>query len=179
MRRLPDGYSITRADLHDVGELIAVNIASDTLFEGTGLIGPGDLGDHVPASVLEQAIGAREVFVLRETATGQPVGFTLTSVRGGTLYLDQISVAPEHGRQGLGRALMERVFSDGRERGFRAMSLSTFRDVPWNGPFYRSLGFREVPRDKLTDWMRDLEAAQAESLDVSKRCFMQKRLRWI
>ncbi|MEO0785552.1 MAG: GNAT family N-acetyltransferase [Pseudomonadota bacterium] len=178
MRRLPEGYSITRADLHDVADLIAVNIASDTLFADTGLIGAEDLGDHVPAHVFEQAIGANEILVLRY-ADGAPVGFTLTSVRGGTLYLDQICVHPDHGRKGLGRLLMQRVFEDARERGFKTMSLSTFRDVAWNGPFYRSLGFKEIGEPKLADWMRDLQAAQAETLDITKRCFMQKRLRWL
>lgn len=178
MRRMPDGYSITRADQSDVPALIAVNVASDTLFAETGLIRPEDLGDHVPEAVFRQAIEAREVFVIRQGATGKVVGFTLTSVRGGTLYLDQISVDPEHGRQGLGRALMERIFSDARDRGFKALTLSTFREVPWNGPFYKSLGFREIPENKLADWMLDLKAAQAESLDITKRCFMQKRLGW-
>ncbi|MEN0079122.1 MAG: GNAT family N-acetyltransferase, partial [Pseudomonadota bacterium] len=117
------------------------------------------------------------VFVVREEAA-EPVGFTLTSLRGGALYLDQISVHPGHGQKGLGRALMERVFEDARQRRFKYIILSTFRDVAWNGPFYRSLGFHELKRGELSDWMLDLEAAQAESLDTTKRCFMRKRLRW-
>lgn len=178
MRRMPDSYSITRADLTDIPALIAVNIASDTLFGDTGLIRPDDLGDHVPEPAFQQAIAAREVFAMRHGSLGSPVGFTLTSVRGGTLYLDQISVDPEHGKQGLGRALMDRVVTDAKDRGFKLITLSTFRDVPWNGPFYKSIGFREIADGKLADWMLDLKAAQAESLDITKRCFMQKRLRW-
>ncbi|MEL6567176.1 MAG: GNAT family N-acetyltransferase [Pseudomonadota bacterium] len=179
MRRVPQSYTITRADATDVPALIAVNVASDTLFADTGLIKPEDLGDHVPESVFQDAIRARDVFVMRWGEVGTVVGFTLTSVRGGTLYLDQISVHPDHGQKGLGRALMHRLLEDGRERGFKTLTLSTFKDVPWNGPFYRSLGFREIASEKLTDWMRDLEAAQAENLDISKRCFMRKRLRWL
>ncbi|MEM9739893.1 MAG: GNAT family N-acetyltransferase [Pseudomonadota bacterium] len=179
MRRLPDGYSITRADRTDVTALIEVNVASDTLFAETGLIKPEDLGDHIPETIFKQAIEAREVYVMRHGADSTPVGFTLTSVRGGTLYLDQICLHPEHGRKGLGRSLMERIKADADDRGFKWLTLSTFRDVPWNGPFYRSLGFREIAPAKLTDWMKDLEAAQAVSLDISKRCFMRKRLRWL
>ena len=27
--------------------------------------------------------------------------------------------------------------------GYERLSLTTYRDLPWNGPFYRSLGFAE------------------------------------
>lgn len=177
MPRLPDGYEITRADSEEVDVLIGVNIAGDTLFADTGLIDSAHLGEHVPADVFAEAIAGRNVFVARERAGGAIVGFTLTSERGGTLYLDQVSVHPDHGRRGLGRALVARVIEDAKDRGFKRATLSTFRDVPWNGPFYRKLGFREVRASRHEPWMEELEAAQATTLDVSKRCFMQKRLR--
>ena len=59
------------------------------------------------------------------------------------------------------------------------MTLSTFRDVPWNGPFYRRLGFRELSRQEMADWMLDLESIQAATLDVSKRCFMMRKIGWL
>lgn len=177
MRRLPSGYEITRADPEEIDALIAVNLASDTLFAGTGLISEADLGAHVPAEVFDQAIAARDVFVVRWAQQAGIVGFTLTSERGGTLYLDQISVHPDHGQRGIGRALMRRVFADARARGLRYVTLSTFKDVPWNSPFYRKLGFKPLSGHKITPWMTELEAAQAETLDVSKRCFMRKRVK--
>ena len=176
MRRLPDEYEITRADAEEVGDLIAIDVAANGLFAGTGLIDEAELDDHVPGEVLGEAIAGRNVFVAR-SGQGEVVGFTLTSERGGTLYLDQISVHPEHGKKGIGRALVDRVLTDGRDRRFRWVTLSTFRDVAWNGPFYRQFGFREIRRDKYAPWMEELEAAQAKTLDVTKRCFMQKRLR--
>lgn len=42
-------------------------------------------------------------------------------------------------RQGLGTALLEAVCSWAKARGFPAVTLSTFRDVPSDGPFYRRL----------------------------------------
>src|SRR5260370_7636629 len=33
-----------------------------------------------------------------------------------------------------------------RALAFDALYLSTYRDVPWNAPFYERRGFREVPR---------------------------------
>lgn len=177
MPRLPKDYKITRADPEEIGELIEVNIASDTLFADTGLIDPADLGAHIPEEVFADAIATRDVFVARHGKAQKPVGFTLTSQRGDTLYLDQISVHPDHGQKGLGRALMNRVLDDARDRGFRQVTLSTFKDVAWNGPFYRKLGFRPIKPEKLADWMQELETIQARSLDVTKRHFMKKRVR--
>ncbi len=36
--------------------------------------------------------------------------------------------------------------AEARAQGFDRLSLCTYRDVPWNGPFYASLGFTEVAR---------------------------------
>ncbi len=178
MQRLPEGYTLTRADAGDIADLVAVQIAGDTLFEGTGLVAQTASDDHIPEGLLAEAIAARHVFVARDTQ-GRPVGFTLTSERGGTLYLDQVSVHPGHGRKGLGRALVRRVVADAKDRGLKSVTLSTFRDVAWNGPFYRKLGFREIPEGKHADWMCEIEALQAAKLDVDKRCFMRRRTGWI
>lgn len=177
MAKLPTPYRITRADAEEVEALIAVNLASDRLFAGTGLVPEDALEDHVPADILRQAIAQRHVFVVRD-GYGKPVGFSLTSLRGGTLYLDQLSVHPDHGRKGLGAALVRRVLSDARDRRVSTVTLSTFREPAWNGPFYRRLGFREIPRKRMADWMLELEDAQRATLDVDKRCFMRRRVGW-
>lgn len=174
MRKKDLPFDITRADRADIPRLVEIDIAANALFADTDLIREEGLGEHVPAHVLEAAIDAREVFVMRHKWTAQAAGFTLTSVRSDTLYLDQVSVHPDEGRQGLGRALVDRVIGDARSRGFKSVTLSTFRDLPWNGPFYKSIGFREIKREKLADWMLEIEVAQTEKLDVSARCFMRK-----
>ena len=158
--------------------LIEVDLAAGQLFAPTGLIQGEALNDHVPQTVFEQAIAAGDVVKVHE-GPGVPLGFALVSHRGGTLYLDQLSVHPDHGRKGLGAALIQRVFQVAKQRKLRLVTLSTFRDVPWNGPFYRKLGFRELARKELADWMLDLEKIQALSLDVSKRCFVARKIGWL
>jgi GNAT superfamily N-acetyltransferase len=59
----------------------------------------------------------------------------------GIPHIWQLSVHPDHVRQGLGRSLVEAASSWARSTGFDAITLTTYRDVPWNGPFYESLGF--------------------------------------
>ena len=60
---------------------------------------------------------------------------------------------------------------------FRSVSLSTFRKVPWNAPFYAKHGFKELSSKHWTDWMHEINAVQAETLDVSQRCFMRRQIK--
>ncbi|WP_370039331.1 GNAT family N-acetyltransferase, partial [Nocardioides sp.] len=63
-----------------------------------------------------------------------------------TAHLEQLSVRlPEHGRRGVGTALVHAACEEARWAGHDSLTLCTYRDVPWNGPFYRRLGFSEDP----------------------------------
>ena len=178
MQRLPDGYTLDSAKHQDIDAIIAVDLAAGQLFAPTGLLDPDALQDHVPADVLSTAIENDNLIVAR-AADASIAGFALVSNRSNALYLDQISVHPDHGRKGLGAVLVRCVLDLAKTRKAKRVALSTFRDLPWNGPFYRRLGFREIPKSKLTDWMKEIEAVQAEAMDVSKRCFMQVRVSWL
>ena len=177
MRSLAEGYAIRAANSGDIARLIAADIAASELFRPTGLIYEmPDIPDGVPADTLRQAI--KEDMLLTCEVDGVAIGFALLSVRGdGDFYLDQLSVDPAHGRKGVGTALVQTCFMWTERHGFEELFLSTFRDLPWNGPFYRSLGFRELPRRRLKDWMLEIEDAQRALMDVSKRCFMVRKVR--
>lgn len=176
MRDLPEGYSISLAELEDIPAMIAVDKAASTLFAPTGLINPEALGDHVPPEVFEAEIPLGNVFVTRNMHNWA-TGFALVRPRGNGLYLDQVSVHPDHGQRGLGRWLLMAVLSEAEARKLPHVSLSTFRDLPWNGPFYRSLGFTELARDRLEPYMLEIEEAQKPFMDVTARCFMRRRVR--
>ena len=79
-----------------------------------------------------------------------PVGFALVKMLGDDLpHLDEVDVEPAHGRRGLGTALVQAVCEWATASGFSMLTLTTFRGVPWNLPFYARLGIVEVPRDLL------------------------------
>ena len=176
MSDLPEGYSIALGDLEDIAALISIDKAASALFGPTGLLEPSALEDHVPAEVFEQEIPRANVFVARNPH-GWVVGFALVRLRGNGLYLDQVSVHPDHGQKGIGRALVIRVLTEAETRKLPHVSLSTFRDVAWNGPFYASIGFKEIPREKLEPYMIEIEDAQKPFMDVTKRCFMRRKVR--
>lgn len=66
---------------------------------------------------------------------------------------------PPHGRHGHGRALVAHAEHWDRTTGAGRMTLTTYRDVPWNGPYYQRLGRRELTPDELGP---QLEAVRAE-----------------
>lgn len=73
-----------------------------------------------------------------------PVGFVHVLDIDGHAHLEQLSVRAEYQHRGIGRALVEAALAEARRLGYPRMTLCTYRDVPWNGPFYRRLGFVEV-----------------------------------
>ncbi|MEO0607480.1 MAG: GNAT family N-acetyltransferase [Pseudomonadota bacterium] len=176
MSYLPEGYAITAAELDDIPALISVDKAASALFAPTGLLEPEAVNDHVPADVFAVEIPSANVFAARNQH-GWAVGFALVRLRGSGLYLDQVSVHPDHGQKGIGRALVIRVLTEAEARKLPHVSLSTFRDLPWNGPFYASMGFREIPTERLEPYMKDIEEAQRPFMDVSERCFMRRKVR--
>lgn len=156
MVMVPQGYTIGLALPEDLDHLPAIEIAAAQLLRG-----------HAPESVLnevtdrqtlEAATRHGRLWVARAGTT--PAGFALVEMLADDLpHLDEVDVAPEHGRRGLGTALVRAVCEWASSSGFAVITLTTFRAVPWNLPFYARLGFREVPPDELR---RELAAVVAD-----------------
>jgi predicted N-acetyltransferase YhbS len=93
----------------------------------------------------------------------------------GAVYVEEMDVVPAHGRRGLGARLLATVCLWAEAQGHPAVTLSTFRDVPWNGPFYRKQGFEELPEMKWTPGMRAIRDREARhGLRVEARVFMRR-----
>jgi len=68
----------------------------------------------------------------------RPVAYLISDIVDGCAHIEQVSVAPSHARRGLGAALIDHLAAVTG----RPLTLTTFRDVPWNAPYYERLGFR-------------------------------------
>ncbi|HSP70727.1 MAG TPA: GNAT family N-acetyltransferase, partial [Gaiellaceae bacterium] len=87
------------------------------------------------------------------------------------------SVHPDHARQGIGRALIERAASWASAHGLHALTLTTYVGVPWNGPYYERLGFRYLARDEETPGLRAIrDDESAAGLDAWPRACMRRSL---
>src|SRR6185503_20500507 len=85
-----------------------------------------------------------------------PVGFALVEMLSdGLPHLDEVDVHPCHGRRGVGTELVRTVCEWVARRGLSGLTLTTFRAVPWNMPFYARLGFEEVTP---AAWRPEVEA---------------------
>src|SRR4051812_10718368 len=109
---------------------------------------PSVLADVTSLAELEAASRRGTLWVAR--ADDVPVGFAhVKLLEPNVVHLDELDVHPEHGRRGVGRRLVMTVCDWAATRGYAAVSLSTFRDPPWNMPFYARLGFELVAREYL------------------------------
>jgi len=168
-------YTIRLVRNDEVAALPAIEIKAGALFADAGL---QDVADNPPADLdyIESFRRAGAVHVA-VSDRGEPVGFALSGLLDGGGHLYELSVDPAHGRRGLGARLVEAACNMAYARGARDMTLSTFRDLPWNGPFYKKLGFRDLAPSEWTPGLHVLHAREIDiKLPVERRCFMRKEL---
>lgn len=72
---------------------------------------------------------------------------------------------------------MRAVAAWAQRHGFATVTITTFRHLPWNAPYYRRLGFEELAESQLTPGLRrHLECEADEGMDRSKRVAMRLAL---
>jgi len=164
-------YTIERARPKDLSFLPAIELAAARLLRG-----------HAPESVLRETTAPG---VLQEAqargllwialAADAPVGFAHLEVREPAVaHLEEIDVHPDHGRRGLGRRLVKALCEWASSAGYRAVTLTTFRDVPFNMPFYARLGFEIIPPDELSVALRAVVRDETcRGLDPERRVTMR------
>lgn len=101
-----------------------------------------------------------------------PVGFILAETHVSSLFIVELSVHLDWQGKGIGRRLIACVADQARKRGLASLTLTTFRDVPWNAPFYARLGFEMITT--LTPELREKrEEETAHGLAYDARCAMR------
>ncbi len=138
---------------------------------------PDAAEDVTDLETLTRAQRDGRLLVARVGADETVAGFVLLEDHGDEAHLEEVDVLPEFGRRGLGRGLVEAACDRARARGFASITLSTFRDVAWNAPFYARAGFEEIPHREWTDALVASAAAEAAAgLDPARRVMMRRRL---
>lgn len=131
----------------DLPTVIAIEANAGELFREVNMAVVAD-GELPTVEQLLPAVRDGRVLVAVED-DDSTLAFVLNSWVDGRAHLDQVSVDPTCAGRGLGRGLIAAAEQWGRERGSSAMTLTTFADVPWNGPYYRRLGWRDLPAAEL------------------------------
>jgi GNAT superfamily N-acetyltransferase len=143
-------YTLTRATKEDRPTLSAIELDAVSVFSRIPEL--ADLSRiQVPAEQLESWILNGRVYIANDD--GKPVGFVAAVPMDTTLYIAEISTIPEYQGKGVGSVLIEAVFAQARETTVpeqkTRVSLTTYREVPWNGRWYLKRGFKEVDAEAL------------------------------
>jgi GNAT superfamily N-acetyltransferase len=165
-------YTVANARPEDLTHLPAIELAAARLLVG---VAPDSvLNETTSLDVLEQA--QREGHLWVALADNVPVGFAQVEViELGGIHLEEIDVHPDHGRRGLGRQLVLRVCEWAARNGYGWVTLTTFRDVSWNMPFYARLGFAVITPEQLSQALRAVvDDETRRGLDPSRRVVMAR-----
>jgi len=176
-----NGYYIRLATLSDLSMIREIEIVAGSRFIGTGLLDKffNDSGDQKITTFDQTRLCAlvekQQVWVVCHHA--EPVGFAICAIFGKAAFLEEIDVLPAHGRRGLATKLIEHACRWAANNGLECMDLCTFESVPWNGPFYKKLGFVILsPEEWSSEILAEREMEKVAGLPMETRIVMRLHL---
>ncbi|PPJ51577.1 hypothetical protein CBER1_09873 [Cercospora berteroae] len=186
-------YFLRRAALDDAPAIRAIEERSvqkfGTISELAHLAQPGAFTPN-SISGLNTWLSRGKVFLAVNSSASDPkaVGVIAALPKDNTIYIAEVSVLEEHNGKGVGAMLLNAVFDWAREQAVQTgeevarVSLTCYKDVPWNGPWYRRKGFVEVEAESLgIEHEEKMELDRnVRKLEVGeyKRCCMLWTERW-
>ena len=166
---------IRRACLEDLPKLALVERSAASLFREVGLAWIAN-GDTMEPSLLDTMCREGTVWVAVDD-TDEPIAFLAAHTLDEQFHIAEVSVARSHQRRGIGAALIAAAADHARTQSFRSLTLTTYRDLHWNGPFYSALGFVEVDSSEAgPGHLQKLRTEAEAGHDFSRRCVMTKAL---
>jgi GNAT superfamily N-acetyltransferase len=172
-------YTIRQAHSSDVAKLPDIEREAASLFASHATALGFNPEGPIHVSSLETLKAAQELgrlWVALDSIT-QLVGFALVREIDGFAHLEEMDVLPNHGRKGIGAALLEAVCAWATQTRYPAVTLSTFRDIPWNGPFYSRHGFHVVAPEALSNGLACVvEIERRRGLRTDLRVIMRRNL---
>lgn len=171
---LPIPFSVRPARPDDVPVLPRIDRSAAQLFRRVPALAWIAESDTLPMEVHNAAVAASTCWVAVDEQD-RPVGFLTARIFDGDLHLHEMSVERRAQGQGAGRALLKAAHAMAMHRQLDALTLTTFRDTPWNGPFYSRAGFVEIPAAVLTPRLRALLLTEiASGFAEGSRCAMRR-----
>ena len=136
-------------------------------------VGMPDIADHEPFTSDELA--EAEVVLVATDEADAPLGYAMVTLVDDHAHLEGLAVLPEEGGRGIGTSLLDAVAEWSRQRGDDQLTLTTFREVPFNAPLYAKRGFAPLETDAWTPALRALVAREAGyGLDPAARVVMRR-----
>jgi GNAT superfamily N-acetyltransferase len=168
-----DHHAMRRAEACDAEFLPAVEHSAATLFASWPALAWIAEGEDLPVARYREVIAKGASWVAVD-ADDRPLAFLIASSEDDALHICELGVHRQVQRQGIGRMLLAEAIAEARRRGLGAVTLTTFRDVPWNAPFYAALGFEQLSGPAVGDRLAHALRHDAErGLPADTRCAMR------
>lgn len=167
---------VRRAGPADLALLPAIEQSAGTLFAGLPKL--KHLADGPVIALDEHHWFLEDGWTwVAEDPAGTIAGFLCSEPLAGNLHVRELSVHRAAQGRGLGRALMEAAIAHARRERMPAVTLTTFRDVAWNAPFYTSLGFALLEPDEAGEALEQILADEVtHGMPLGSRCAMRLSL---
>ena len=166
---------IRAVEVEDLPALQDIERAAGRWFRDIGM---PEIADDEPLTLDELAAYQRAGRAWAAVGeTGRPAAYLIADLVDGNVHIEQVSVHPGSARRGVGRSLLEHAARQAAAEGIRALTLTTFSEVPWNAPYYERCGFRRLDEAELTPGLRAIRRREAErGLDRWPRVCMRRDL---
>lgn len=170
---LPNTYAVRAAHPADFIDIQRVEVGAAERFRAVRLAFIAE-APPLPLERLMEFERAGGLHVL--THQGRVVGFSAHCFVDGAGYLAELDVLAAHAGRRLGLRLLHHVEACVHAAGCDRLWLTTYRDVPWNGPYYERAGFEESCPAAGSKLAQRLHDEQAGPLGAQPRVAMVKRL---
>ncbi|MDH6238379.1 GNAT family N-acetyltransferase [Cryobacterium sp. CG_9.6] len=139
------------ATVNDLFRIQEIERAAGQTFRTVGMESVAE-DEPISAAVFESFLNEGEAWV---TVSDDRfvIAYLLVEPLDGAMHVEQVTVHPSVARRGIGARLLDVANERATERKLDALTLTTFRDVPWNAPYYTRLGFGVIASER---WGRGL-----------------------
>jgi GNAT superfamily N-acetyltransferase len=149
------GRRLRTATVDDIPRLCAISCSATKKF--SSILELADLADDQEEPLtIQQWLALGNIYLVE--AKDLPVGFIAAHPLDNTIYIAEIAVHEDNQSKGLGEMLLKAVCRWAVERATfegstkARVSLTTYPDVPWNGPWYQKFGFLETDASEVGPW---------------------------
>ncbi len=170
-------FFIRRAESKDAHLLPAIENSAGNLFRQIpDLAGLADGKDH--SVEWYTRIIAQGVSWIAVDPHDSPVGFVVAEVLSGDLHIRELQVHYDYQRAGLGRRLLQHCLDKANSLDLASLTLTTFRSIPWNQPFYARLGFVTLQEGEISEYLKQIVLEESQhGLPADRRCVMRLPLK--
>lgn len=148
-------YTLRLARPEDTSDILNISKSAETKFgqhdKAFAQLAEGE--QTYAAKKIQETFEKGQIFLAEHV--DKPVGFLATFQKDTALYIAEISVSSDYNGKGIGSMLLKAVLQLARERAIEnkeseaRVSLTTYVEIPWNGPFYLRRGFKVVEAETI------------------------------